>query len=201
MANEACGCIYVIDCFDTEDLYVGSTTNFDSRKRQHKSNCSNEKCKEYNFKLYQTIREYGNWDNWAIFSIEEEIQIDKLKEREQFYIDTLEPSLNKKKALLTKEAKKERDKERNKKNYEENKQQIRQEKREYMAQKRKENPQIFIERQQKYRLKHQDKLNENQKHQIECDCGELIAYRNKARHSKTQKHIKLMENKISVKVI
>jgi len=70
-----------------------------------------------------------------------------------------------------------------------------------MAEKRKENPEIFIERGKQFRLKHQDKLNENQKHQIECECGELIAYRNKARHTKSQKHIKLMENKISVKVI
>jgi len=201
MASEACGCIYVIDCFDTEDLYIGSTVNFNDRKGKHKFSCSNDKCRAYNYKLYQTIREYGGWDNWAMFTIEEEIPIEQLKEREQFYINTLEPSLNEKRALLTKEDKKKRDKERNKKNYEQNKQQIRQERRKYMAEKRKENPEIFIERGKQFRLKHQDKLNENQKHQIECECGELIAYRNKARHTKSQKHIKLMENKISVKVI
>jgi len=106
MASEACGCIYVIDCFDTEDLYIGSTVNFNDRKGKHKFSCSNDKCRAYNYKLYQTIREYGGWDNWAMFTIEEEIPIEQLKEREQFYINTLEPSLNEKRALLTKEDKK-----------------------------------------------------------------------------------------------
>ena len=97
------GCIYVIDCFDTDDLYVGSTINFKTRISQHKYNCNTDGCEKYNLKLYQTIREYLGWENWAMFPIEEEIPIEQLKEREQFYIETLEPSLNKLNAIKNKD--------------------------------------------------------------------------------------------------
>ena len=44
-------------------LYVGSTTNFDARKGDHKSNIYNEIGKEYNKKLYAKIRyNSGDWN-------------------------------------------------------------------------------------------------------------------------------------------
>jgi hypothetical protein len=61
--------IYVIKCIDdtiTEE-YVGSTTNFRSRKSCHKSRCS----KDYNFKIYEFIRANGGWDNWIMIQLEE----------------------------------------------------------------------------------------------------------------------------------
>jgi len=162
MASEACGCIYVIDCFDTQDLYIGSTCNFDDRKRQHKSNCSNEKCDRYNLKLYQTIREYGGWDNWAMFPIEEEIPLQELKEREQFYIDTLESSLNSIAAM---------------------------------------NKQLATQRAKIHYQKNKEEINKRRSQKIECECGEYYTLHHRAVHMRTQKHMKLMENKISVKVI
>ena len=46
-----------------EGLYVGSSCNFVKRKYNHKSIINNEKAKNYNVKLYQTIRENdGVWD-------------------------------------------------------------------------------------------------------------------------------------------
>ena len=171
MANEACGCIYVIDCFDTEDLYIGSTCNFESRKKQHKSNCSNDKCKAYNFKLYKTIREYGGWKNWAMFPIEEQIPLEELKEREQFYIDTLEPSLNERYAIKDKELAAQRAII-YKKNYMPN-----------------------------YYQKNREEINKRKSEKIECECGEYYTHNHRARHMKTEKHMKLMENKHPVKVI
>ena len=167
MANEACGCIYVIDCFDTEDLYVGSTTNFTNRKYHHKGNCNNEKSDRYNLKLYKTIREYGNWENWAMFPIEEEIPIKELKEREQFYIDTLEPSLNSIDAIMDKQLRIQRTKQRAINHYNLNREEI----------------------------------NKRRSEKIECECGDYYTLGHKTRHIKSKKHIKLMENKISVKVI
>jgi hypothetical protein len=53
--------IYTIRSKD--DIYVGSTLNFRSRKGQHKYSLYNENSKEYNYKLYKTIRENdGEWD-------------------------------------------------------------------------------------------------------------------------------------------
>ena len=46
-----------------EGLYVGSSCNYVKRKYNHKSNLNNESCREYNFKIYKTIRENGGaWD-------------------------------------------------------------------------------------------------------------------------------------------
>jgi len=65
--------IYVIKCKDDNitEQYIGSTTNFRSRKNQHKSCCNNEKHKEYNCKKYQFMREHGGWDNWLMIQLEE----------------------------------------------------------------------------------------------------------------------------------
>ena len=60
--------IYKIACNDPNitDLYVGHTTNFVQRKHTHKQVCNNVKSPCYNLKLYKTIRENGNWDNWEM---------------------------------------------------------------------------------------------------------------------------------------
>ena len=62
-------CIYKICCKDlsVKDVYVGSTTNFVQRcqrRRDHKAVCNNEKGRDYNYYVYQFIRENGGWDNW-----------------------------------------------------------------------------------------------------------------------------------------
>ena len=53
--------IYTIKTGD--GVYVGATCNFVNRKHNHKSSINNEASKQYNYKLYQTIRENGGaWD-------------------------------------------------------------------------------------------------------------------------------------------
>jgi hypothetical protein len=63
--------IYKIVCKDSnvKDVYVGSTTRFNQRRIEHKIRCTNEKYKEYNFKVYQIIRANGGWDNWNMEEI------------------------------------------------------------------------------------------------------------------------------------
>ena len=57
--------IYKLINYDYPELvYVGSTTNFTKRKQQHKSRCLNSNEKNYNLKVYVSIREYGVWENW-----------------------------------------------------------------------------------------------------------------------------------------
>ena len=63
--------IYKIVCNDLEikETYVGHTTNMVKRRYSHKSSCNNEKCIHHNYKIYQTIRANGGWDNWSVIQI------------------------------------------------------------------------------------------------------------------------------------
>tara|TARA_R110002167_G_scaffold99886_1_gene261237 strand:- start:1122 stop:1727 length:606 start_codon:yes stop_codon:yes gene_type:complete len=64
--------IYKLVCNDLSitDTYVGHTTEFTTRKSNHKTSCNNENQKSYNQKKYITIRENGGWDNWSMVEIE-----------------------------------------------------------------------------------------------------------------------------------
>ena len=103
------GIIYKIKCRDRsiKDIYVGSTTNFASRKRQHKINCYNPNIQHYNLCVYQFIRAHGGWDNWEMVPIKTyscnshmELVIE-----EQSMIEQLEEytTLNRHRAFLSKE--------------------------------------------------------------------------------------------------
>ena len=90
--------IYKICCNDLNIpyIYVGHTTNFVKRKAKHKSTSCNINSKMYNFKVYQTIRENGNWENWSMIKIEDYPCSDKLEalKRERFWYETLNADLN-----------------------------------------------------------------------------------------------------------
>jgi hypothetical protein len=65
--------MYKISCNDPTitDVYIGSTTNLKSREAIHKSACNNEFDFRHHFKLYEVIRENGNWNNWKMEMLEE----------------------------------------------------------------------------------------------------------------------------------
>jgi len=64
--------IYKIQHNENESLlYVGSTTNFNTRKSQHKCACNNENSKRHNLKVYRMIRENGGWDCFTMVKIED----------------------------------------------------------------------------------------------------------------------------------
>jgi hypothetical protein len=90
--------IYKIVCDDLEitDCYVGSTTDFIRRKSSHKSNCNNEKSKEYNHKIYKIIREFGNWDNWTMVEIQKFPCEDsnEARKQERYHYEILNSNLN-----------------------------------------------------------------------------------------------------------
>ena len=66
MVNYQNSFIYKLCCKDLtiQDIYIGSTTNFKQRKRQHKNCTTKETNKNYNRTLYKFIRDNGDWDNW-----------------------------------------------------------------------------------------------------------------------------------------
>ncbi len=90
--------IYKICCKDTKinDFYIGSTCGFLYRKRNHKSDCSNENRKNYNIYLYKFIRDNGGWDNWDMIQIKK-VKCDSKRELELYErkeIELLKPTLN-----------------------------------------------------------------------------------------------------------
>ena len=89
--------IYHFVCKDTnvKSEYVGSTTNFNKRKGAHKVNCFCETTRHH-YKLYQTIRENGGWDNWDMLPLEEFSCKNRTQQliREQYWLDRLKPDMN-----------------------------------------------------------------------------------------------------------
>ena len=55
-------CIYKI--YLNEDVYVGSTNNFNRRMMEHKRKYNDPNSKAYNRAVYQFIRDNGGWDNF-----------------------------------------------------------------------------------------------------------------------------------------
>jgi hypothetical protein len=99
--------IYKLVCLDTTypEVYVGSTTCFKQRKSNHKSKCYNENAKEYNYKIYQYIREHGGFGNFTMVEIEKYPCEDgrQLEAREEHWRKELKATLNGQKAFTTDE--------------------------------------------------------------------------------------------------
>jgi len=94
--------IYEIYCLDDKilDRYVGMTNNYDLRWYNHKKAYENETYKDHNKFLYQFIRKNGGIDNWNVRLLEKKIcNRNDARQIEQIYIDKLNTTLNKYKAV------------------------------------------------------------------------------------------------------
>ena len=82
--------IYKITNTVTGDFYIGSSNDVKRRWAEHKkpSTCKNNP----NNQLYQDMQKYG-LDKFD-FQVIEEVEIEKLKETEQQFIETLKPTYN-----------------------------------------------------------------------------------------------------------
>jgi len=107
-------CIYKIEHIEDDNLvYVGHTTNWDKRKSYHKGNCNNKKNKAFNHKLYQMIRDNGNWNMFRMIEIEKYPCNDKreAERRENEVMKKLKANMNTYKSFTTDEERKEEKKE------------------------------------------------------------------------------------------
>ena len=90
--------IYKIVCKDLniKDMYIGHTTNFIKRKQNHKYDCINPTSKHHNLKVYSTIRDNGNWENWDMIEIEKYNCNDgnEARARERYWYEQLQAKLN-----------------------------------------------------------------------------------------------------------
>ena len=86
---EICG-VYKITNTITGDFYIGSSKNIKRRLASHK--WPSMWNKQPNNKLYQDMQKYG-LDKFS-FQILEEVEVDKLKEAEQQFIEKFKPTYN-----------------------------------------------------------------------------------------------------------
>jgi hypothetical protein len=190
--------IYTIRSRD--NVYVGSTIDFRSRKKQHKGCIYNENGKYYNLKLYKTIRE-NNYE-WVMrpyskypckdkleLTIEEERIRQLLKADLNMYVCACGCSTKKEYQKQYREEHKDENKEYIKQYYEEHKDEID----EYRKQYREENKNKISEQKKQWYEQHKDKISEKALQKVTCECGCVVTKGNLTRHRKSKNHINLME--------
>jgi hypothetical protein len=199
--------VYKICCKDPEikDIYVGSTASFKRRMSSHKTNCKNEKSKEYNLPVYRFIRNHGGFDNWSVVKIRDVVCKDKYdlaaEERKEFELlgatlNSLYPVRSKKeyyeenkdeikeKKKVYREKNKEKIKEHTKGYREKNKEKISEKGKGYYE----KNKDEIKEKTKKYYEKKKVEILEKNKEKIQCPCGTVVCRGSLTRHEKSQKH-------------
>lgn len=84
--------IYMITCVANNDRYVGSAKNLLSRRREHW--CNLRLSRHHNTHMQNVWNKYGA-DTFVFEVLEEVVDLSLLLQREQYWIDTLQPELNK----------------------------------------------------------------------------------------------------------
>ena len=176
--------------YDDTNIYVGSTSNFKNRKNGHKTNCNNEKSKDFNKIAYQFIRDNDGWDNWVMIPIEEYPCNSKkeLEVRERHHIDLLRPVLNIVKPGRT-----------NKEYYEDNKEYLNEIKKkyendnkekllEYRKIYREDNKEKILEYNKKYYEDNKEIILENLKKHYEANKEQIVEYRKIYRKNNKEKY-------------
>lgn len=146
---------------EIKSCYVGHTTNFDNRKKDHIRNTTKENDKHYHLKHYEFIRQTGGWDEWEMIEIEKFIGKTKLEARirEQELIDEHKADLNSLKAYISEEDRIKMKREITKKYREENKEKVREQEKKY----KEDHKEIIAEQMKKYRAENKDKIYEQTK--------------------------------------
>jgi hypothetical protein len=157
--------------------YIGQTTNFTTRKRQHMKNTVTESDKKhYHLKHYETIRKNGGWDEWEIIEIEKFNGKTNLEARmrEQELIEEYDGNLNSVSAFITEEQRTSTKKAITEKYRENNKELLKEQTKQYKA----EHKDIIAEQMKKYREENKEKIYEKTKEYRE---------NNKEKHQEWQK--------------
>jgi len=141
--------------------YIGHTSDFNSRKYQHKLACITTQHTKLHLKVYQTIRNNGGWDEWEMVEIEKFNGKTKLEARirEQELINEYNANLNSLNAFNTEEEKKQKKKAITEKFRLENKELIREQEKKY----KEEHKEIIAEQMKKYREENKEKIYEKTK--------------------------------------
>ena len=185
--------MYKITCNDNNDLiYIGSTLNFRRRKWNHKYDCTFENGHKYNLKVYKSIRENGGWSNFTMKPIEMYYADSKIKSkiRETQLMEAYNSNLNSHRAWTDIEKRKEL----NKAYCIENKEKIDkyvENNKERTAERRKLYGKTYNKN---YYESNKERLLNNYKEKITCECGCEVTKCKLNRHLLTKKHITALEN-------
>ena len=171
------GVIYMIKhkTDDTKEYYIGSSYDFKNRCSTHKSNCNNEKSKDYNLKVYQYIRENGNWNEWTIVKLYDYPCKNKneLHLEEQIAVKEYKSKLNSRVPARTQ-----------KEYCIDNKDKILEQRKEY----RNNNKEKIAQKDKEYRNNNKEKILERLSMKINCDiCNAIVSKGKMARHKRSQK--------------
>jgi len=166
MVNYGNSIIYKLCCKDPtiEEIYVGSTTNFHRRKKQHKESCTNPRSKKYTYPVYTYIRDNGDWENFDMVQVVKVTAKDKrdLHATERKYVEELGATLNKQVPTKTR-----------KQYYDDNREKI-------------------IDRVKKYYVEHRAQRRVYLDAVVTCECGLTSSRSHLARHKRTKRHLKRM---------
>ena len=188
--------IYKLCCKDISitEIYIGHTSDMRRRKYSHKSDCNNEKRKQYNYNVYQFIRENGGFENFDMIEIERYNAIDgyDASKRERYWVDELKATLNMVIPSRTRKERYELNREKileyHKKYYENNEEKNK----EY----RENNKEIIAEKRKRSYENNKKIIAEKNKEKITCECGCVVCKIVLKRHQQSQKHIELMSQKV-----
>ena len=173
------GFIYRLWSPDSQEFYIGSTTNPRKRRYNHKSACNTVGSKLYNLPLYRHIRANGGWGAWRM-EIEQQVQFThrhELNRIEGKFIRRLSPSLNKAVAGRTKGE-----------YYQDNREAMNERTKHYYQ----EHKATLAEKAKRYRHGNREAirraltLKQYKKH--ECLCGGRYTHQHRFRHFQSQWH-------------
>jgi len=173
---------------DCELCYVGSSCNMKHRRYKHERSCNNPNTKEYNFKVYKTIREHGGWNEFKIVELgtAEQLKVAEALVIEETYRIELKANMNSQRCSITKDERKEYEKQ-----YEiDNAEHIRERKKQY----RSDNAEKLKENRKQYWINNADKIKANRKQKCTCDCGGKYTPPNKSKHIKSAIHQNYLSN-------
>ena len=152
---------------DCDNLcYVGSTANWSRRINSHKNNCTNKNGKQYNYKVYQTIRANGGWHQFKMIEIGTAEQLTQRQAHaiEEDYRIALKADMNDRRCFVAGTIKE------YKKQYNiDNAEKIREQQKQYYI----DNAEKIREQQKQYDIDNAKKIKENKK-QYRIDNAEKI---------------------------
>ena len=182
---------YKIVCKDLtiSDCYIGHTSDFASRKSNHKKSCNDDTRHNHNQYVYQVIRENGGWENWDMILIETKTCENGLETRkiEREHIENSNATLNiHQKPYASPEERQERKKEW----IGEHKVQVRQSQKESEKRLKEQHP----ERYKQYASTRWERHKHKYLAKIECECGSTFSHMHRCKHIKLKKHQQYLQS-------
>jgi hypothetical protein len=193
------GFVYKLVSKDIEvkECYVGSTGNTRVRKAHHKSDCNNVNSKLFNYKVYQYIRDNSGFQNWDLIVLEtvQYNQKFELRARERHHMEALGATLNSRMPNRNMAEyyvdNAEHIRQQQKQYYQDNAEQINQQKKQYHQ----DNAEQINQQKKQYYQNNAEQIKQHKNQKHDCECGGRYTHRNTARHEKSVKHQKHLEQK------